>query len=148
MSKSRVMAGLAVSVAGVALAGVAAAWAFPLEAPARAEHGPAGGVAGVTSEAGAAAKKTAERRVVQKPSPAYPTDAKKKGVEGSVVLDVLITAAGDVKDVKVVKGPAELTESAMTAVRQWKYKAGPDDTRATLTVRYMLDKKKEGAPRP
>ena len=60
-----------------------------------------------------------------------------------MVLDVLITAAGDVTEVKPVKGPEELREAASAAVRQWKYEAGPADTRATLTIRYILDKDKK-----
>ena len=78
--------------------------------------------------------------------PTYPAEAKKAGIEGHVVLDVLITAGGEVTDVKVVKGPEELREAASAAVRQWKYEAGPVDTRANLTIRYSLDKK-EGAQR-
>jgi len=40
-------------------------------------------------------------------------------------------------------GPGALREAAAAAVRQWRYEpsdAGP--TRATITVRFILDKKK------
>jgi len=131
MTRARTWAALAASGAIVALAGATVANAVPLRALGAAE-------------AGASAPKTArERKVVQKVQPTYPADAKAAGIEGSVVLDVLITAAGDVTDVKPTKGPEELREAAAAAVRQWKYEAGPADTRATLTIRYILDKDKK-----
>ena len=54
---------------------------------------------------------------------------------------MLITATGDVTDVRPVKGPEELREPAAAAVRQWKYEPGPVDTRATLMIRYILSDK-------
>jgi D-alanyl-D-alanine endopeptidase (penicillin-binding protein 7) len=129
MTRARTWAALAASAAAVALAGATVVAALPLRS--------SGGGA-----AAAAAPRTArERKPVQKVQPTYPAEAKKAGIEGNVVLDVLITAAGDVTDVKAVKGPEELRESAAAAVRQWKYEPGPADTRATLTIRYLLDKK-------
>jgi TonB family protein len=135
MPRTRTWAALAASAAVVALAGAAVVTAVPLRSRGAAE-------------ASATAPKTPlrERKIVQKVQPTYPDDAKKNGIEGSVVLDVLITAAGDVTDVKVVKGPEELRDAASAAVRQWKYEAGDVDTRATLTIRYRLDKK-DGAGR-
>jgi TonB family protein len=131
MTRARTWAALAASGAIVALAGATVVNAVPLRSRGAAE-------------AGASAPKTArERKLVQKVQPTYPADAKAAGVEGSVVLDVLITAAGDVTDVKPTKGPEELREAAAAAVRQWKYEVGPADTRATLTIRYILDKDKK-----
>ena len=130
MPRTRTWAALAASAAVVALAGAAVVTAVPLRSRGAAETA-------------ATAPKSAprERKIVQKVQPTYPAEAKKSGIEGSVVLDVLITAAGDVTDVKVVKGPEELREAASAAVRQWKYAPGDVDTRATLTIRYRLDKK-------
>jgi D-alanyl-D-alanine endopeptidase (penicillin-binding protein 7) len=128
MTRARTWTALAVSGAVVALAGATVVNAVPLR------------VRGA-AEAAAAPKTARERKAVQKVQPTYPAEAKKAGIEGSVVLDVLITAAGDVTDVKAVKGPEELREAASAAVRQWKYEAGPADTRANLTIRYILDKK-------
>ena len=129
MTRARTWAALAASAAVVALAGAAVVTAVPLRSRG--------------AETSATAPKSAprERKIVQKAQPTYPAEAKKSGIEGSVVLDVLITAAGDVTDVKVVKGPEELREAASAAVRQWKYAPGDVDTRATLTIRYRLDKK-------
>lgn len=135
MPRARTWAALTASAAVVALAGAAVVTAVPLRSRG-------------TAETSATAPKSAlrERKIVQKVQPTYPAEAKKSGIEGSVVLDVLITAAGDVTDVKVVKGPEELREAASAAVRQWKYAPDNVDTRATLTIRYRLDKK-DGAGR-
>jgi bla regulator protein BlaR1 len=131
MTKARTWSALAASAAVVALAGATVVTAVPLRSR------------GGDDTAKAAPRTAKERKVVQKTPPTYPLDAKKAGIEGSVVLDVLITAAGEVTDVKAVKGPEELREAAAAAVRQWKYEPGPVDTRATLTIRYALDKEKK-----
>jgi TonB family protein len=131
MTRARTWAALAASGVVVALAGATVVNAVPLRSLGAAEGG------------APAPKSVRERKLVQKVQPTYPAEAKAAGIEGSVVLEVLITAAGDVTDVKPVKGPVELREAAAAAVRQWKYEAGAADTRATLTIRYILDKDKD-----
>lgn len=51
----------------------------------------------------------------------YPKQARKKNIEGTVVLDVLINPNGSVKSVKVTDGPKELTKAAVKSVKQWRY---------------------------
>jgi TonB family protein len=135
MTRARMWTALAASAAAVALVGATVVTAVPLRS-----------LGAAAAPAAAPKAPLRERKIVQKVQPTYPAEAKKSGIEGAVVLDVLITAAGDVTDVKVVKGPEELREAASAAVRQWKYEAGNADTRATLTIRYRLDKK-DGAAR-
>ena len=98
-------------------------------------------------ESGGAGKaaKAAERKVLHKVNPVYPESAKARGIEGDVELDVLVTAGGEVTDVKVVKGPGELIEPSVSAVRQWRYAAAGTATRMTLTLRFTLAK---DAPKP
>jgi protein TonB len=84
-------------------------------------------------------KKAAPRKPKVRVNAVYPEDAKKKRVQGSVVMDVLINAAGDVTEAKATKGPQELTQAAVDAVRQWKFEPAAHDTRATLTIRFALD---------
>jgi protein TonB len=52
----------------------------------------------------------------------YPLLAKLARIEGYVLLDVLINREGDVSNLSVVSGHRLLAESALKAVRQWKYK--------------------------
>lgn len=46
---------------------------------------------------------------------------------GTVVLEVNVGAQGDVTRARVLGGPAELAEPALTAVLGWKFEAAPSD---------------------
>ncbi len=56
------------------------------------------------------------------PNPKYPEAAKKKKIQGTVVITAVIGKDGSVESAKAVSGPKELQDSALDAVRQWKYK--------------------------
>jgi len=75
----------------------------------------------------------------------YPPDAKKKRVQGKVVLKAEIGKDGHVESLHVVSGPSELQQSAMDAVRQWVYKpfllnGNPVNVITKITVQYTLAK--------
>src|SRR5215831_9829265 len=55
--------------------------------------------------------------------PRYPESARRRGIEGTVLLKMRITAQGRVEDVQVVRsaGYPDLDESAMEAVRRWRF---------------------------
>jgi protein TonB len=55
--------------------------------------------------------------------PRYPESARRRGIEGTVLLKMRITAQGRVEDVQVVRstGYPELDESAIAAVRRWRF---------------------------
>jgi protein TonB len=53
--------------------------------------------------------------------PTYPSIARSSGIEGSVVVDTAIDAAGNVTTTKVISGPAMLRQAAVDALRRWKY---------------------------
>lgn len=63
-------------------------------------------------------------RVIKRVTPVYPELAKKVGAEGLVVVKVLINTKGDVEKVKVIKSNPLLDETAITAVRQFKFQPG------------------------
>ncbi len=54
--------------------------------------------------------------------PVYPAAAKEAGISGTVLLHVLIGKDGSVEKVEYVSGPTVLMQSAMDAVKQWRYK--------------------------
>jgi TonB family protein len=60
--------------------------------------------------------------LVHQVTPVYPTDAKKHHIQGTVILHAIIAQDGTMKTVEYVSGPAELTDSAIEAVKQWRYK--------------------------
>lgn len=59
--------------------------------------------------------------LVHKVQPIYPAEARRTGVEGSVVLDGVITVEGQIEDLKLVSGPPLLAQAAIEAVKQWRY---------------------------
>jgi protein TonB len=54
--------------------------------------------------------------------PEYPDELRKRGVEGTVMVQVLLGTDGLVKDAQVVKSIPELDSYALAAVRGWKFK--------------------------
>ncbi len=53
--------------------------------------------------------------------PVYPAEARRIGLEGTVVLDAFVSPRGKVEDIKLVSGPSVLAEAAIEAVSKWRY---------------------------
>jgi len=62
-----------------------------------------------------------QMRLTHKVAPAYPPDAKIKGISGLVALEASIDKEGKVTRVRVLEGNPLLVEPAVEAVRQWRY---------------------------
>ena len=77
--------------------------------------------------------------------PQYPEAARKARMEGVVILEAIITADGNVEDVRVLKSVNPLLDaSAVRAVQMWKYKPATLNGRAvrvylTVTVTFRLN---------
>ena len=102
MSKRRVISFCAASCGLLLAAGWLALHTFPLQA------------APVPQEA-------APSNLLHSVPPKYPEAARKKHIEGDVVLEVHIDAEGHVSDAHVLSGPEELRSAALEAVLQWHY---------------------------
>jgi TonB family protein len=64
-----------------------------------------------------------ESNLITKVQPVYPAAAKAAGIQGTVKLDTTISAEGVPEDIRVISSPSDdLTQSALEAVRQWRYK--------------------------
>jgi protein TonB len=61
-------------------------------------------------------------QLILKSPPMYPPIARAARVSGTVVLHAVISTTGSVKDLRVVSGPALLQQSAIDAVKSWKYR--------------------------
>ena len=84
-------------------------------------------------------------RPVDRKAPQYPRRARKKGVEGYVILSMLIDENGKVKDVLVVESqPTEtFDDAALDVVWSWRfqpgeYKGKSVSVRVTQTLRFEL----------
>lgn len=52
----------------------------------------------------------------------YPPEARKRGIQGAVIMNLLIDESGKVREVSLVEGPyAELNAAAMTAARGFQF---------------------------
>ncbi len=81
--------------------------------------------------------------LITKAVPIYPDAAKKAKIEGAVVLSAVIDIAGNVENLRVISGPPELQQSAIDAVRQWKYKpyllnGDPVEVLTTVNIIFSL----------
>jgi protein TonB len=63
-----------------------------------------------------------EGLLVFRTTPIYPPIAIAARVSGAVVLAATISKSGSIEDLRVVSGPAMLRNSAMDAVRNWRYR--------------------------
>jgi TonB family protein len=65
---------------------------------------------------------TQEAKLTRKVQPVYPGTAKAAHIQGTVKLDMTISKEGVPEDIRVVSSPSDdLTQSALDAVRQWRY---------------------------
>lgn len=62
-----------------------------------------------------------EPQLIFRVDPKYPALAVQTHTEGTVIVDAVIDEHGDVVEAKVVSGPPLLIQSALDAVRRWKY---------------------------
>jgi TonB family protein len=84
-----------------------------------------------------------EPRKLRHVNPAYPPDAIQARVQGVVVLECTIDAAGKVTTVRALRGAPLLTEAAVAAVKQWEYtptvlNGVPVPVVMTVTVNFKL----------
>ncbi|MCB9066672.1 MAG: TonB family protein [Calditrichia bacterium] len=62
--------------------------------------------------------------VLHQVTPDYPELAKRAGIEGQVVVKVLINTVGNVEKVEILKSHPLLDEAALAAARQFKFSPG------------------------
>jgi TonB family protein len=84
-----------------------------------------------------------EAKLIRRVEPVYPPQARIQRLEGSVVLDATIGRDGTVRSTKIVSGPVALAESAVTAVRNWRYNpatlnGNPTEVLTRITVVFKL----------
>ena len=81
--------------------------------------------------------------LIDKKTPVYPVIARQARISGTVVLNARISKTGSISDVRVVSGPAMLRQSAVDAVRTWRYKPyqlnhQPTEVETTINVVFSL----------
>jgi TonB family protein len=81
--------------------------------------------------------------VISQVPPIYPAKARKKHIEGQVLLQARIGVDGVVQDLNVISGNPELTQAAIDAVRQWRYRptlkdGTPVEVTTKITVTFTM----------
>jgi len=94
-----------------------------------------------------------EKKPTKVVQPSYPESAKLAGIQGTVVVDIIIGKSGEVESVQAVSGPKELRSAAADAVKQWKWEPfllnGKEiRVRTKATINFVLDASRSTKSRP
>lgn len=81
--------------------------------------------------------------LINKSIPVYPAIAKAAGVQGTVVLQAMISKSGTIENLHVVSGPPMLAQAAVDAVKTWRYRPymlnqQPVEVETTVNVVFTL----------
>jgi len=82
-------------------------------------------------------------RLIYQLKPEYPTLARMARIEGDVEFEAVISTAGTIEELKVLKGHPLLVKAAFEAVRQWRYQptllnGEPVEVMTEITVNFRL----------
>jgi TonB family protein len=72
------------------------------------------------------------RKLIAQPVPEYPQVARRVRLSGTVKVQVVIAADGQVKEVKVIGGHPLFVEATLEALKRWKYTPGNSETTVAL----------------
>ena len=76
------------------------------------------------------------RKIVQSQVPYYPDVAAKMSLHGTVKLRIWIAPLGSVRRLEYIGGHPLLAESALKAVREWKFESAPKESTQIVEVKF------------
>jgi protein TonB len=81
--------------------------------------------------------------IITQTRPAYPALARQARIQGTVVLHAIIDKDGKVAQLEIVSGHPLLVQSALEAVKQWRYKptqlnGDPVEVDTTIQVTFTM----------
>lgn len=84
-----------------------------------------------------------QAKLIYAPTPVYPPLAKINRIQGTVVVEAIISNDGTVQDLQVVSGHPFLVSAAIDAVKRWRYRptllnGQPVEVITTITVNFRL----------
>lgn len=85
-----------------------------------------------------------EPKLIYRADPTYPALAKQTHLQGVVIIDAILDEQGKVVEARVTSGPPLLIQSALDAVRQWRYEPTylneePVSVQLNVTVTFRLN---------
>jgi protein TonB len=74
------------------------------------------------------------------PAPDYPASARRKNIEGVVVVAIDVHSDGHCENVRLAEssGYDALDDAALSAIRKWKYEARPNEGTVVRRVRFVF----------
>ncbi len=76
------------------------------------------------------------RKLIAQPVPEYPQVARIARLSGTVKVQVVIGADGQIKEVKVVGGHPLFVEATLEALKKWKYAPSNAETSTNLEFNF------------
>jgi TonB family protein len=88
-------------------------------------------------------KSVQQAKLIHFVQPEYPAEAKAAHLQGEVLLHAMVGKDGSLQDLELIEGHCWLTQSALKAVMQWKYRptmieGQPVEVDTTITVKFTL----------
>ncbi|MGB9074132.1 MAG: energy transducer TonB [Terriglobales bacterium] len=90
----------------------------------------------LTLLAGSAIAADRERKLVRRQDPEYPPIAEKMNLHGTVKLKIWISPDGTVRRLEYIGGHPLLAESALKAVKTWKYQNAPQESTTVVELKF------------
>ena len=88
------------------------------------------------SENPAAAENELTRKVKTKVPPTYPELARRMNIRGTVRVLVVVSPNGNVKESRVVGGNPILVNSAVDALKKWRFEPAQEETTGVVEFRF------------
>jgi periplasmic protein TonB len=84
-----------------------------------------------------------EGDLIRKVQPSYPPLARSARIQGTVVLQAVISKQGTIENLRLLSGHPMLAPAAIDAVRQWRYRpyilnSEPVEVETQITVNFSL----------
>jgi TonB family protein len=90
----------------------------------------------VTLLVGSASAADQERKIVRREEAEYPPIAAKMNLHGTVKLKIWISPDGTVRRLEYIGGHPLLAESALKAVKTWKYQPAAQESTTVVALKF------------
>jgi len=76
------------------------------------------------------------RKPVANPDPEYPEIARRMNITGTVKVEIVISADGTIKEMKILGGHPVLVDAVQRALKKWKYAPAGSETTMQLDFKF------------
>ena len=76
------------------------------------------------------------RKIKTKVAPVYPELARRMSISGVVKVQVVVAPNGSVKNAKIVGGHPVLANSAVDAVKKWRFEPASEETTGVVEFKF------------